>query len=161
MNRHLIRKTAGILSLLFLFAGCGKKEEAPSEDTTAAAILSSVGDISLSTTDDIHYTFLYNGETYQATFTEDTWKIIDSRKITNRSDMTIICQAISDQHPIPTPDRTGYRTPEDMAYEWEQHNLAYYMLPDGAKWKDNAKDVDLNPEDQGKTIFNFLIERSR
>ena len=163
MNSYLTLRTAlvlAVLFLLFLLAGCGKKEDTTTKMTTSVSILHSVGELSLSTEDDIHFTFLYNGETYHATFAEDTWKIIDSWKITDRSDMTIICRGITDAHPIPTPDHTGFRTPEDMAFEWEQHNIAYYMLPEGAKWKENAKDVDLNPEDQGKTILNFLLERS-
>ena len=136
MNSYLTLRTAlvlAVLFLLFLLAGCGKKEDTTTEMATSVSILHSVGELSLSTEDDIHFTFLYNGETYHATFAEDTWKIIDSWKITDRSDMT---------------------------FEWEQHNIAYYMLPEGAKWKENAKDVDLNPEDQGKTILNFLLERS-
>ena len=28
------------------------------------------------------------------------------------------------------------------------------------KWKQNAKDVDLNPDDQGKNLINFFFERS-
>ena len=39
---------------------------------------------------------------------------------------------------------------DDLVYEWQQHNLAYNILPDDNSWKEHAKDVDLNPADQGK-----------
>ena len=45
-----------------------------------------------------------------------------------------------------------------MAYEWEQHNIAYQLLPEDSPYKENAKDVDLNPEDQGKSIIDFALE---
>ena len=46
-----------------------------------------------------------------------------------------------------------------MAYEWVQHNLAYEMLPDDSGYKDNAKDVDLNPDDQGKSLYDLFVDR--
>ena len=51
------------------------------------------------------------------------------------------------------------RTPEDLASEWEQHNLAFALLPEGVDLKESARHVDLNPEDQGKSILEFARER--
>ena len=55
----------------------------------------------------------------------------------------------------------SWRSPEDMMYEWVQHNLAYEYLPESSEWKIRAKDVDLNPEDQGKSMremFNVRMD---
>ncbi len=38
-----------------------------------------------------------------------------------------------------------------MAYEWLQHNIAYELLPD-SEFKASAKDVDLDPDDQGLSL---------
>lgn len=147
----------------FIFSGCGSSgnsDAAGSDDSSDITTLGSPAEIGLASEDDVHFTFSYHNEIFQAVFITDTWKIIDSYKITNSADLVIICRALTEKHPVPTSDRSGERTPEDLAYEWEQHNLAYSLLPEGAKWKDNAKDVDLNPEDQGKNIVNYVIERT-
>ena len=101
------------------------------------------------------YTFEYGDETYYAIYSPDNWKIVDSYKITSKADMLVICQALTDIYPLHGSDMTSYRVPEDMAYEWIQHNIAYTLLPDGDRWKENAKDVDLNPSDQNKNIFEM------
>lgn len=108
------------------------------------------------------YEFLYNGQFFEAEYTAEpeNWKIIDSYKITDKSDMILICKALSDFHPIHGSDYESYRTPEDMAYEWEQHNLAFKLLPEGNSWRENAKDVDLDPEDQGKGIYELFKSRT-
>ena len=54
----------------------------------------------------------------------------------------------------------SYRDAEDMAYEWLQHNLAYKLLPETSSWKENVKDVDLNPEDQGKSLLELYKDRT-
>ena len=110
--------------------------------------------------DGTHFHFTYHDQLFRAEYMPDNWKIFDSYRITNNRDMIIICQALSDLHPIPSADHSGFRTAEDMAYEWHQHNLAYFLLPDEMKWKSNAKDVDLNSEDQGKNLIDFIIDRS-
>lgn len=66
--------------------------------------------------------------------------------------MIAICQALIDIHPIHGKDMISYRTADDMAYEWVQHNIVYTLLPEDNLWKEHAKHVDLNPEDQGKNI---------
>ena len=124
-----------------------------------SSLLESTEDIALTETGEGSYTFTYAGEAFNAYYTPDNWKIIDSYKITDKSDMTIICEALSDIHPIHTSDYQGYRAPEDLAYEWDQHNTAYNILPDSSKWKANCKDVDLDPKDQGKSFLEMARDR--
>ena len=54
----------------------------------------------------------------------------------------------------------SYRTVDDLVYEWQQHNLAYTILPDDNSWKEHAKDVDLNPDDQGKSLEEMYEDRT-
>ncbi len=164
MLKHSYKKILNLLTILLvllLCTGCGNEsEQRTSEAADDQSTIRSVDDLALSTEDGSTYTFTYQGETYQAIHRKDNWKIRNSYRITNSADMVIICRALSDIHPIPNSEGTGNRTPEDLAFEWEQHNLAYTLLPEGHKWKKNARDVDLNPEDQGKTILDFALERS-
>ena len=53
----------------------------------------------------------------------------------------------------------SFRDAEDMAYEWEQHNLAYQILPESNPYRMNAKDVDINPADQGKSMLEMYASR--
>ena len=116
--------------------------------------LNSIEDINLHDIDgkDTNYIFTYKDEYFSAKFVKDTWHIIDSYKIRNEKDLAIICQALIDIHPIPSRDGTSYRTVEDLVYEWKQHNIAYILLPEENSWKQSAKDVDLDPKDQGKNL---------
>lgn len=124
-------------------------------------ILSSPEDINLTDTGDgKNYTFTYGDEEFSAIYTEDNWKIIDSYKISNVDDNLIICQALIDEHPIHGSDLVSYRTAEDMAYEWLQHNIAYEILPDDNSMKSHAKDVDLDPQDQGKDFDEIYEDRT-
>ena len=124
--------------------------------------LSSVEDIGLHAVDETgkNYAFSYNQEEFSVRYTPDNWKIVDSYKITDTDDMVIICQALSDAQPVHGRDMESFRTPEDMAFEWLQHNVAYAFLPDDSPWKQNAKDVDLNPADQGKTFQEMYEDRT-
>ena len=124
--------------------------------------LSSVEDIELHAVDETgkNYAFSYNQEEFSARYTPDNWKIVDSYKITDTDDITIICQALSDVHPVHGRDMESFRAPEDMAFEWLQHNIAYALLPDDSPWKRNAKDVDLNPADQNKTFEEMYEDRT-
>ncbi len=106
------------------------------------------------------YDFKYAGETFKATYKKNTWHIENSYKITNAQDIKIICQALIDIHPIQGADYKSYRTADDMCYEWIQHNIAYTILPEDSNLKDDAKDVDLNPEDQGKDFKDFYESRT-
>ena len=143
-------------------------DELPGSDTSAPVttavqvspkLLSSADDIALTETGEGSYTFTYNGEQFTALYTPDNWKIIDSYRIRNKEDMAIICEALISICPIHGRDYESYRTPEDLAYEWDQHNIAYDMLPDTSRWKQNTKDVDLNPEDQGKSFIDMARDR--
>jgi len=123
--------------------------------------ISSSEDIALKSEDnkEKNYIFTYNNEQYSAVYTKDNWHITDSYKIKNKRDITLICEALIGVHPIHGADKKSYRTAEDMMYEWVQHNIAYDSLPDGNSWKSHAKDVDLNPEDQGKSLKEMYESR--
>lgn len=123
--------------------------------------LSSTDDIELHCIDEmgVNYVFSYSGEEFSAKYTPDNWHITDSYLIESHHDLVIICQALIDEHPVHSADMEGYRTAEDMAYEWHRHNIAYALLPEGSEWKDSARDVDLDSKDQNKSLFDFFLER--
>lgn len=125
-------------------------------------ILASLEDIGLQDTDGsgTNYVFTYAGEEFQAQYTTDNWKIIDSYRITNKSDITLVCQALIDEHPIHGSDLESFRTAEDMAAEWLQHNYAWKHLPEDSQWRQSAKDVDLDPADQGGTLKELYEART-
>lgn len=133
---------------------------APAVTTEAHHILSSPEDTGLHCTDESSqsYEFTYNGSTFSAAYEPDNWHISDSYLITDYDDIVIICQALIYVHPVHSADMENYRTAEDMAYEWSQHNIAYYLLPDGS-WKESAKDVDLDAKDQNKNLFDFMMDK--
>ena len=108
-----------------------------------------------------NYKFIYDGEEYIAWFKEDTWHIVDSYKITNEEAMATICEVLMEEHKIPSSDRKSYREIDDLVYEWKQHNIIYEMLPNSSKWKNNAKDVDLDPDDQGKSFKELYKSRTK
>ncbi|PWJ10807.1 acid shock protein [Ruminococcus flavefaciens] len=126
-----------------------------------ASLLSSPDDIGLHDTDGngVDYIFSYGGEEFYALYEPDNWHITDSYKIEDEDDILLICQALISVHPIHSADMQSYRAAEGMAFEWHQHNLAYNHLPDSSEWKSNAKDVDLDSKDEGKGLFNFLMDR--
>lgn len=107
-----------------------------------------------------NYTFMYENEQLTAIYSKENWQIKDSYKINDLEDITKICQALIDIHPIHGNDMKSYRTAQDMANEWFQHNIAYFALPDGNDWKEHAKHVDLNPEDQGKNLIEMYKTRT-
>ena len=107
-----------------------------------------------------NYTFICKGTSYKATYSKDNWHIVDSYRITDRNDIATVCQALIEVHPIHGRDMSSYRTIEDMVYEWTQHNIAYYILPEDNKWKKNAKDVDLDPADQGRSLAEMYEART-
>ncbi len=185
MNQYL--KCTAVFAAAIMLAGCVKISEVSSpakqessritEETTAAAetttlaqtettaasggLLHAPEELCMTDTDGTgtHYQFTYDGRTFDAVYTPDNWKIVDSWQITDRSDMVLICAALREIHPIHGADMVSFRDAEDMAYEWEQHNLAYQMLSDDSPWKNNAKDVDINPADQGKSVFELYRDR--
>ena len=128
---------------------------ASTEDSTEAEIL-----LENSNGDGEAYSFTCDGETFSAIYTPDNWRVIDSWRLTEEADITAVCRALAGEHPIHGADGSSFRTPEDMAYEWMQHNLAYQLLPEDNPWRENAKDVDLDPKDQGKTLEQMYEERT-
>ena len=137
-------------------------EEETAAEAEKSGKLSSVEDIGLHAVDETgkNYAFSYHQEEFSARYTPDNWKIVDSYKITDTDDIVVICQALSDVHPVHGRDMESFRTPEDMAFEWLQHNIAYAFLPDDSPWKRSAKDVDLNPADQNKTFDEISEDKT-
>ena len=127
-----------------------------------SGILSDPSDINLRDADgnDKNYLFTYDGEDFSVVYTTDNWRIYDSYKINSTEDMTIICEALISVHQIHGSDMESYRTAEDMAYEWLQHNIAYQFLPDESPWKVHAQNVDLDPKDQGKSFSEIYEDRT-
>ena len=109
------------------------------------------------------YTFTYQGQTFTAEFTvnpgdkKENWRIYDSYLIRSRADMVMICSELIKLHGVHGRDMVSWRTAEDMADEWQIHNTAYDFLPDGNK-REHAKDVDFDPDDQGKSFWDFVKE---
>lgn len=108
----------------------------------------------------INYEFIYRDEIFRAKYVKGIWKIYNSYKITISSDINKICQSLIDIHPIYGSDMVSYRTSDDLTYEWLQHNLAYKVLPEGNSFKNSAKDVDLDPKDQGKSLVEMYEDRT-
>ena len=112
--------------------------------------------------------YKYNGKTYHADFNEATqsWKIIDSYEILDERIMRQVCHALLIKNPVPTElGGTTYRTVDDMVHEWKEHSKVYYILYYVFSWlntdiiyegMNRAKDVDINPGDQGKDAISFI-----
>ena len=126
------------------------------------SLLASTEDVVLVPTDDyaMGYVFEYGGEQFTAYFDTCSWRVYDSYKITNHDDIVKICQALINEHPVYGSDWESFRTADDMAYEWEQHSLAYNLLPEDNHWREDAKDVDLDPDDQGKSFPEIYESRT-
>ena len=157
-----------ILITTICLTGCSLKNKIKSVTTQnnnnidEKALLSSTADIDLHDIDGnkTNYVFTYKNTQFSAKYTKDNWHINDSYKITNQKDLEIICQALIDVHPIHGKDMKSYRTVDDLVYEWQQHNLAYSILPDDNVWKEHAKNVDLDPEDQGRSLEELYEART-
>lgn len=134
--------------------------EAKNNETNG--ILQSVDDLSLKDVNNkkTNFTFIYMNEVFNATYTKDNWHIENSYKINNKNDITIICKALTDIYPIHGKDMKSFRTIDDLVYEWKLHNIAYDFLPEDSSWKENARSVDLNPEDQGRSIEEIYETRT-
>ncbi|MGX8773950.1 MAG: hypothetical protein ACSW8G_02705 [Bacillota bacterium] len=172
-----VSKYAGLLLLsivlsAFVLTGCGSdvNEETTEDITEEATTAQSSGFERLSSAEDIglydvdgagtNYAFMYHDEEFSATYLPDNWTIYDSYKITDRRDMIIICEALTDVHAIHGSDMVSYRTPEDMAYEWKQHNLACNFLSEDSQWRQSAENVDFDPADQGKSLKEMFDDRT-
>lgn len=161
-----IRKYEGSISGMETESSAAVTETRSAPETTAAAsaetgLLHSPADIQLHCTDGDgkHYGFTYAGAAFQAVYTPDNWKVIDSYLITNSADIVMICEALKQEHPIHGADMQSERTASDMAYEWGEHNFAYALLPADSPYRANAKDVDINPADQGKSAYEMFLDR--
>ena len=142
--------------------GGADRTERADKNSNEPGLLSSEKDIDLRDTDGggENYLFDYNGKEFKAKFSDGCWTIFDSYKIINGKDLVIICRALNSIHPVHGSDLESYRTPEDMAYEWEQHNIAYVILPKDDPWREHAKDVDIDPEDQGRSFEEIYEDRT-
>lgn len=138
--------------------------EAVTEPTTASkSLLKAPEDIALRDIDGNgqNYEFTYDGRSFSALYEPDNWHITDSYLIDDEADLVIICQALIAVKPVHSADMAGWRTAEDMAYEWKNHNQAYYLLPDSSDWKSSAKDVDLDSKDEGKSAYDLFMDKIR
>ena len=158
----LITIAVVLMALAFVLGGCAPSLEAPDGGDGGSGILSSADDIGLHDLDGggMNYAFTYGDEEFRTQYLYDCWTIFDSYKITNEDDMKIICQALIDTNPVHGKDLESYRTADDMTYEWQQHNLAYQYLPEDNGWRDDAANVDLDPQDQGRTIEEIYEART-
>ncbi|MBQ8959636.1 MAG: rhodanese-like domain-containing protein [Ruminococcus sp.] len=139
----------------------GETEPGTAPETEPAALLSSPADIALTASDSLgNYTFIYGDRLFYALSETDNWHITNSYLIENDQDILMICRALAEEAPVHTADLSGWRSPEDMASEWKSHNYAYRLLPEGSPYKDDAKDVDLDAKDSGKTTLDFILEHT-
>ena len=168
MNKKIVCALVIMLLMIFSLAGCGDRKKNNSTITQNinneenTSVLSSTEDINLRDLDGkkSNYLFTYKNQDYSAKYTKDNWHIKDSYKITDEKDIGIICQALIEVHPIHGKDLKSYRKVDDLVYEWQQHNLAYNLLPDDNSWKEHAKDVDLDPADQGRSLAEIYEART-
>lgn len=164
MKKIIIGFIVIVLLVLGIFLFPKEKQEIleqPNEDTEIKQTITN-NDIKIIDIDNkkTNYSFIYKNETFLATYTLDNWNIKDSYKITNYNDLVIICEELNKIHKVHGSDMESYRTPSDMAYEWLQHNIAYSLLPESNSFKQNAKDVDLDPKDQNKTLKEMYEDRT-
>lgn len=165
MKKKILSLLLIMILMISVLSGCGIMEnevEVQSTGEDTVSVLKSTRDINLRDTDGkkTYYLFTYKNEDFTAIYTKDNWKIKNSYKITNGQDIAYICKALIDVHPIHGKDMISYRTVDDLVYEWQQHNLAYNLLPDDNSWKSHAKDVDLDPADQGKSLAEIYEART-
>jgi hypothetical protein len=105
------------------------------------------------------YALEYGDLVLEVYYQPDVWSVYESYRVTDHDDLVAICQMLIDEHPIHGSDYESYRTAEDMAYEWEQHNYAYELLPADSLWRESVSNVDLDPEDQGKSLRELYKDR--
>ena len=143
-------------------AETGSGETDSAESAAGSGLLASVEDVGLYDTDGagVNYAFSYDGEEFYARYYYDNWTIFDSYKIENEDDMVTICQALIDTHTVHGSDMVSFRTAEDMAYEWQQHNLACKYLSEDSSWRSSVENVDLDPADQGRSLKEIYEDRT-
>ena len=136
----------------------GEPAPAPAEQTEEPRV---APHIALYPVDDTgaNYVLEYGDEVLEVYYQPDIWSVYGSYRVTDHDDLVAICQMLIDEHPIHGSDYESYRTAEDMAYEWEQHNYAYELLPADSLWRESVSNVDLDPEDQGKSLRELYKDR--
>lgn len=174
MRNGLVNRKASVCLIVLLVIcmalfGCTENkdnakapEKEPEKSDTQTALLRSAKDIDLRDIDGggTNYIFDYDGKQFRAVYSYDTWTVYDSYKIINEDDIKLICRALTDVHPVHGSDMRSYRTEEDMAYEWLQHSMAYVLLPKDDPMRSYAKDVDLDPADQGRSFKEIYEDRT-
>ena len=174
MKKIVIISIIAFASLCLALCGCGFTEitdgevdsgsvsEDTSSDDTSSDYSSAAEKIGLYDRDGggVNYAFNYDGEEFYAQYYYDNWTLFDSYKITDEDDMEVICQALIDTHTVHGKDYESFRTADDMVYEWKQHNLAYTYLPEDNAWRESAKNVDFDPEDQGRSFEEIYEDRT-
>ena len=73
--------------------------------------------------------------------------------------MQLICGALIDISPVHGIDLVSYRTAEDMAYEWIQHNIVYTLPMVKDYERERARSVDLDPQHQNQSLLEMYITR--
>ena len=106
-----------------------------------------------------NYALEYGDEVLDVYYEPDVWSVHGSYRVTDHDDLVTICQLLIEEHPIHGRDYESYRTAVDMAYEWQQHNYAYQLLPEDSPWLESVSNVDLDPEDQGKSLRELYRAR--
>jgi hypothetical protein len=146
-----------------IYAGCSALVA-----TTGESRLNSVSDVQLTEGEDGKYLFDYAGETFTAAYAGGSWQIEDSYKIRNENDLRIICAVLSNRGPVGSKVHGGYRSPESLAFEWQQHNIVYYWAAPfaGTSLADAAIEstwaVDLDPsDDEGKNAIQLSWDRAK
>ena len=126
-----------------------------------AQLLSAPPDIVYQYSDDSfeYYTFAYGNNEFIVLHEYDNWQIKDSYLVQNTRDMEMIAQALIDIYPVHGIDLESYRTPEDMVYEWIQHNIVCELEEGAGKWRDSAKSVDLDPDEQNMNLWEIYQAR--
>ncbi|MBR4530604.1 MAG: hypothetical protein IKO80_10065 [Lachnospiraceae bacterium] len=105
------------------------------------------------------YTFSCGDQEYSAVYTKDHWKIIDSCGILSTRDMRVICDALISEHPVHGSDKASFRSAQDMAFEWLQHNQVCELITTENPMYAAVKDVDFDPADQGRTYMELIADR--
>lgn len=106
-----------------------------------------------------NYALEYGDKVLDVYYEPDVWSVHDSYLVTDHDDLVAICQLLINEHPIHGSDYVSYRTAVDMAYEWHQHNYAYQLLPEDSPWRESVSNVDLDPEDQGRSLRELYETR--
>lgn len=148
--------------ILLLVSGCSligmDSEDDISDDEPVSEDRTQREQIVINDIDGFNYSFVYHDETFYARYYENNWRIYDSYRITDSEDIYAIVEALTQIHPIPSKDRQSYRSVQNMTDEWVLHNLAFHLLKDDSPYKESARNVDLDPDDEDLSLQELLDE---